>query len=475
MNWNKYLIDKGYKRQYGDKFGQIAQACASMTKAGMSQQAVEAKLAAQYPLVVKRGLADKPAYYATFAPDGMPYESSTYDQMNLVARLPVYAGGALMPDAHPGYGLPVGGVCLLNNAIAPNLIGVDIACRVTCTLFLMARSAFEQAKATLRAISRFGFATLEGDNAQDHPVMDDALWYDNQLLHGLKGKAYDQLGSSGSGNHFLDLCEVETDQVYPNGQKLYALVSHSGSRGVGAQVGKYYSKLAAANCPDDVPADYSYFDADSELGKEYWNVMQLMGRYAQACHHIIHARFYAAMGDLARNVSFQVNLHFDEHAEMLRQVYCKVDGRSHYKSLWILENHHNFAWRVVEDEQVYYIHRKGATPAGKGQYGIIPGSSGSNIYLVVGQGHPDGLQSTSHGAGRMRSRSATAKLHDPAAVAAHYAAFGTETFGVAPDETVFAYKSIDKVMAAQRDLATIVGTLKPVFVVMGGIESDDGD
>ena len=357
------------------------------------------------------------------------------------------------------------------------MIGVDSGCRVTCTLVLAHPWDLTAIKTELLMISRFGFATLTGDNAQDDPVMHDPLWDAIPLLQGLKGKAYDQLGSSGSGNHFLDVCEVETTGIYPDGRQLYALVSHSGSRGVGAQVGKYYSKLAAENCPDDVPADYAYFDANSALGQEYWKVMNLMGRYAQACHHLIHARFYLATAQDTLPVSFRAALGFPAQAETLYTLHAQVDGELALVPLWVLENHHNFAWKMVEDGVTYYIHRKGATPAAQGQYGIIPGSSASNIYLVVGKGHPDSLESTSHGAGRLRSRSATTKLHDQAKVDAYYAAFGTETYGVAPDETVFAYKDIDAVMAAQADLADIAATLKPIYVVMGGIEtkSDDGD
>jgi tRNA-splicing ligase RtcB len=166
----------------------------------------------------------------------------------------------------------------------------------------------------------------------------------------------------------------------------------------------------------------------------------LMGRYAQANHEIIHQRFLRTAG-FGRKVV-------------------------HY-------NQHNFAW---VDPQGRVVHRKGATPAAAGQVGIIPGSSGSESYLVVGKGNPDSWFSASHGAGRPYSRSEAKRRYDAGAFQKHMHANGITFSGVAADETVAAYKDIHKVIAAQADLIDIQAVMTPKVVVMGGsVQTDDGD
>lgn len=265
------------------------------------------------------------------------------------------------------------------------------------------------------------------------------------------------------------------------------LVSHSGSRGTGAKVGDHYIKLAKDVCPGKAPDGYHWIPADTDAGREYWMVMNLMGRYAQACHHLIHARFALAAGDAIERSPFFYSIGIESGFPTLlgtaHAITATVDGRTKAMQVSLLENHHNFAWEEEWPEVgKVYIHRKGATPAAAGQWGIIPGSSGSYSYVVEGKygnlGHgyeTENLNSASHGAGRPRSRSASKAIHDASAYATATSTFGVTHDGVAPDETVFAYKDIESVMVAQQDIVYRRATLKPIFVKMGGLKGDDGD
>jgi tRNA-splicing ligase RtcB len=172
---------------------------------------------------------------------------------------------------------------------------------------------------------------------------------------------------------------------------------------------------------------------NSHLGQEYWQAMQLMGDYAKANHEAIHGSFLQATG---------------------------------LGSLQVIWNRHNFAWADGGDA---YLHRKGATPAERGQIGIIPGTSGSMSYVVSGLGNPKSYESASHGAGRPHSRKKAKELHDEAFVAAHMEEYDIKTVGLNRDETVMAYKDIERVMAAQDGiLVDRIAEMFPVAVLMSG-------
>jgi len=428
-------------------------------------------VAAEFPLVEKGEMLPVPKFFASFEPN-LKFDAGVWEQMSIAASLPVFYGGALMPDAHSGYALPVGGVAVLENALSPAFIGYDIGCRVTYSPLGISEQNVEAAKAAIKHIARFGFDTNEGQNAQWHPVLENPLWDEIPFLRGLKDKARLQLGTSGSGNHFIDLMKAG------NG---YGILTHSGSRGVGHKVGTYYMNLAEKLCPANAPKGYGYLIFDSAEGREYWAAMQLMGEYAQACHHLIHARINLALRIEGIDTDVRENV---LSGSQLKSVYTVVDGIQNTEHISVIENHHNFAWlEYGPNGEVLLIHRKGATPAARGQVGIIPGSSGSNSYVVLGMQAMEGFayhspawNSSSHGAGRVSSRKAAKANHDAVAMEKHYQDFGTELFGVAPDETVAAYKNVEDVMYAQRHLVEKVLTLKPIFAAMGGLQkSDDGD
>jgi len=229
---------------------------------------------------------------------GEDIEVDALKQMRNACKLPVAAAGALMPDAHVGYGLPIGGVLATRDAVIPYAVGVDIACRMKMTVLDLPVTALSDDRTrlthALERETRFGVGASFKSRRQ-HNVM-DADWRVTKLTAHLKDRAWAQLGTSGSGNHFVEFGIVDVsnaDVGLPKGEYL-ALLSHSGSRGTGAQIASHYSKLARDMHPE-LPKDLSHLawlDLASEAGHEYWAAMELMGRYAAANH--AHSRAHRA-------------------------------------------------------------------------------------------------------------------------------------------------------------------------------------
>jgi tRNA-splicing ligase RtcB len=370
-------------------------------------------------------------------------------QMEKACLLPVSVAGALMPDAHVGYGLPIGGVLATENAVIPYAVGVDIACRMKMTVLDIPVRDLEQRQEPLtRAIereTRFGVGASFRERRQ-HDVM-DADWSVSPVTKQHKDKAWSQLGTSGSGNHFVEfgLFTAHEAIAWPGESKellagqYVALLSHSGSRGTGAAVCDHYSKIAFNQFPD-LPSELkrlAWLSLHSQEGQEYWNAMELMGRYAAANHACIHRH-------VAEHLGAQVLLD--------------------------LENHHNFAWKekhVVDGvEREVIVHRKGATPAGVGVPGIIPGSMAAPGFVVSGKGKSESLNSASHGAGRAMSRKAANEKFNWKDVNRFLKQQGVTLISAGLDEVPMAYKNIRDVMAAQKDLVTVLGEFMPKLVKM---------
>lgn len=359
--------------------------------------------------------------------------------MDAACRLPVAVAGALMPDAHVGYGLPIGGVLATRNAIIPYAVGVDIACRMKLSVLDMPPDAVEHMRDRLiRAIemeTRFGVgATFRQLRA--HEVM-DADWSVSPVTKANRDRAWAQLGTSGSGNHFVEF-GLLTARVpigaLPPGRYL-ALLSHSGSRGTGAAVCEYYSQLAM-RLRADLPKEMrrlAWLELDSAEGREYWDAMQLMGRYAAANHELIHRH-------IARHLGVEVLLD--------------------------VENHHNFAWKETHCGQEVIVHRKGATPAGAGVLGIIPGSMAAPGFLVRGKGDPASMNSAAHGAGRCMSRTQARKTLSWSEANRMLRARGVTLISAGLDEVPMVYKDIHAVMAAQTDLVEVLAQFDPQLVKM---------
>lgn len=396
---------------------------------------------------------------------GTGLEHEAVMQMERACLLPVSVAGALMPDAHVGYGLPIGGVLATENAVIPYAVGVDIACRMKMTVLDIPLRDLERHQERLtRAIekeTRFGVGASFKDR-RHHDVL-DADWSVSPVTKQNKDRAWAQLGTSGSGNHFVEFgtftahgpirfvvppsggavpepAEAGTPNTreLPPGQYV-ALLSHSGSRGTGAAVCDHYSKIAFGQFPD-LPKELkrlAWLSLDSQEGQEYWAAMELMGRYAAANHALIHRHIAANLG-----------------AEVLLD----------------LENHHNFAWKerhvIGGVEREVIVHRKGATPAGEGVLGIIPGSMASPGFVVSGKGNPESLNSASHGAGRVMSRKAANERFNWKDVNRFLREKGVTLISAGLDEVPMVYKNIREVMAAQSDLVTILGQFDPKLVKM---------
>jgi tRNA-splicing ligase RtcB len=378
--------------------------------------------------------------------EGLEHEAVM--QMERACLLPVAVAGALMPDAHVGYGLPIGGVLATENAVIPYAVGVDIACRMKMTVLDIPMRDLERHQDRLtRAIeaeTRFGIGA-QFKHRRQHEVL-DANWSVSPVTKQNQDRAWAQLGTSGSGNHFVEFgvftahgaIAAPGQEPLPAGQYV-ALLSHSGSRGTGAAVCDYYSKVAVSKL-HDLPGELkrlAWLSLDSEAGQEYWAAMELMGRYAAANHALIHKH-------VAANLGAQVLLD--------------------------LENHHNFAWKerhVINGvEREVIVHRKGATPAGQGVLGIIPGSMASPGFVVSGKGNPESLNSAAHGAGRVMSRTQATKTFEWKKVNAYLREQGVTLISAGLDEAPMVYKNIREVMAAQNDLVTILGQFDPRLVKM---------
>jgi len=371
-------------------------------------------------------------------------EATAVQQMKNACKLPVAVSGALMPDAHVGYGLPIGGVLATHEAVIPYAVGVDIACRMKMTVLDLPVSALPDDETrltrTIERETRFGMGAAFKSRRQ-HEVM-DADWRVTGVTSGLKDRAWAQLGTSGSGNHFVEFGQLTVlDEIagLPRGE-YFALLSHSGSRGTGAQVAQHYSRLARELHPE-LPQELSHLawlDLSTEAGQEYWAAMELMGRYAAANHALIHAHIARALG-----------------------VEVRLD----------IENHHNFAWRERHrlpdgSEAEVIVHRKGATPAGVGVLGVIPGSMGTPGYVVRGKGVSASLNSAAHGAGRRMSRTKAKEMFTWDTAQRFLRERGVRLLSAGLDEVPMAYKDIDEVMAAQRDLVEPLARFDPRLVKM---------
>jgi tRNA-splicing ligase RtcB len=370
-------------------------------------------------------------------------EGGALNQMHIAAKLPIAVAGALMPDAHQGYGLPIGGVLATDNAVIPYGVGVDIGCRMCLSVFnvdageLKNRDKFFERELSEHTLFGGG---REFKQMTDHSVLDHKVFDEIPFVKGLQAKAARQLGSSGSGNHFVEWGVVEIASAQnalniPPG-KYVALLSHSGSRGMGASIAGHYTRIAMEKTKLPGEAKHlAWLDLNSQEGMEYWLAMNLAGDYASACHQVIHKKLAKALGE---------------------------------KPITRVENHHNFAWKEMWNGREVIVHRKGATPAGKGVLGIIPGSMTAPGFIVEGLGVEGAVNSASHGAGRKMSRSKAMQSITHEAMKSELKTHGVKLIGGGLDEAPHAYKDIHTVMNAQTELVNIVGVFHPKIVKMDG-------
>jgi tRNA-splicing ligase RtcB len=419
-----------YALMQGGKFKNLAEDVIAMRKAGkfLKEERSNFKL--------KEKTANFPVW-------GLEHiEVGALAQMRTAVQLPIAVAGALMPDAHQGYGLPIGGVLATTaNTIIPFAVGVDIACRMCLSIFDLPAEAVDTETDKLKNIlldnTYFGMGGTTRSYF-DSSLFDSKAWGETRVIRSLKDKAYAQLGTSGTGNHFVEWGELTLTEgalnEIPAGRYL-ALLSHSGSRGFGANVADHYSKIAMTKTKLPAEAKHlAWLDLDKDEGQEYWVAMNLAGEYASANHHEIHNKIARALG---------------------------------VKPISRIENHHNFAWREqLADGTQVMVHRKGATPAGEGVLGIIPGSMSTPGFLVRGKGNAASINSASHGAGRAMSRSAAFKTLNREAIANNLIDKRITLMGSDVDEASMAYKDIHAVMAAQHDLVEVLAKFEPRIVRM---------
>ena len=385
-------------------------------------------------------LRDTPIHYNVYG--GGSIDELSKRQIEMAMRLPVTISGALMPDGCAGYGLPIGGVlATTDDVVIPYAVGKDIGCRMSLTIldagdeFL--EKYYDRAVKALIDNTVFG---LDGrlSYKQYHPLFDKSEFRDISILKTFREKAVRQLGSSGKGNHFVDICDIElpANNVFglPGGRYI-GILSHSGSRGLGAGIADYYTAIAKETCRLPRQAGpFAWLGLNSEAGQEYWKCMEIAGEYSAVNHECIH---------------FNV-------ARALRLM-----------PLANVSNHHNFAWReTLPDGSKVIIHRKGATPAHLGELGIIPGSMATPGFIVSGNGCLKSLFSASHGAGRTMSRFDAKNSISRHALKKYLAEKGLTLLGGTTEEAPQAYKDINKVMESQKELVNIEGTIIPRIVRM---------
>lgn len=383
--------------------------------------------------------------YRTFGASEI--EAGAINQMEIAMKLPVSVAGALMPDAHQGYGLPIGGVLATSNAVIPYGVGVDIGCRMCLTAYPLDEKFLDRHRVMLKQLllQETYFGNEVAKRPKDHEVLNRSLFQEITTLKRLQGRAAAQIGSSGSGNHFVEFGLIELhdgNEWNLSAGKYLAVLSHSGSRGLGAEIARHYTSMAKSLChlPSEA-ANLAWLGLDTEAGQEYWLAMNLAGDYAAANHHQIHQRMADGLGE---------------------------------RALLMVENHHNFAWKEkLEDGMEVIVHRKGATPAGKGVLGIIPGSMTAPGYVVKGLGNDASINSASHGAGRLMSRSAAKMSITKKMVRQELERANVELLGGGLDEAPMAYKDIRKVMYHQEDLVEVIGEFTPRIVRMCGDDQSE--
>src|SRR6059036_2385194 len=389
------------------------------------------------------------------------HESNTLEQLRDVASRAERA--ALMADGHLGYVMPIGGVAAYRGKVSVVGVGFDIACgnaAIRTDLKLPEiQGRLRELADEIQASLSFGIGRRNRaeDAPTEDPLFDDPAWDavpDRHERDRLRAKAREQLGTVGSGNHYVDVFADEGDQVWVG--------VHFGSRGFGYGVAHGFLALSQnKQWGERAPERETLLDVHSPVGDAYWQLMNLAGRYAYA------GREWVA-----------------------RKVVGLLGGREQE----LVHNHHNFAWLEEHGGESFYVVRKGATPAFPGQKGFVGGSMGDDAVIIRGvvSDRADvrdlqarALYSTVHGAGRVMSRTAAAgkrtrrgKVLKPGAISREMMLEWVERKGVVlrgggADESPHVYRRLPEVLAAQGPTVEVLHVLHPLVVVMAGAEEFD--
>lgn len=367
-------------------------------------------------------------------------EDSALRQIKNIANFPyAFHHIAVMPDAHKGFGMPIGGVMATRQVIVPNAVGVDIGCGVCAQKTSLTKIDIPTLKAIMNDIRKLiplGFNKHK--QAQNEALM-PKLKLEKAFLHKEWTNALKSLGSLGGGNHFIEIQKGADNYIY--------IMLHSGSRNLGKKVADYYNRLAINHCQKNnykylIKQELAFLPFKSDSGQRYFTEMNFCVEYALANRKLMMERIKQA---------FEKNISSIKWGEFINIA-------------------HNYAALEKHFGQEVFVHRKGATQARQGQVGIIPGSQGTKSYIVRGLGNPESFQSCSHGAGRCLGRKQAIrelnlekeieKLNKKGIV---HAIRGKDDL----DEASSAYKDISMVIKNQSDLVEIITEMKPLAVIKG--------
>lgn len=381
------------------------------------------------------------------------HETDTLKQFDNCLKSGNVEAGVLCADGHYGYSQPIGGVIVYDGQISPSGVGFDIACGnkavKTNLLYTDIQTNIASIMDEIAGKVQFGVGKSSGEN-RDHPIFEDTDWdvYKDIGKHEhdqLKSLARKQLGTTGSGNHYVDLLvDTKTDEVW--------IANHFGSRGLGHRTATGFLNLADGRRFSDKPKQAPMqskpvlLDMDSELGTMYYQAMQLAGKYAYAGRDVVINQVLDVLG-----------------AKAMEEIH----------------NHHNYAWKEVHSGKEYIVVRKGATPAAPGQKGFVGGSMGDISVILQGvdsEKSRNAFYSTVHGAGRIMSRTQAAGKRrkgkrtggaiQPNQMHKAVRDFGVELRGGGTDESPFVYRQLQEVLDAHAGTVEVLHELRPVGVVM---------
>ncbi len=403
--------------------------------------------------------------YVRYQTEGVPVKAwvrnvqvddNALKQLRNVAQLPfVHRWVAAMPDVHWGIGATVGSVIPTIQAIIPAAVGVDIGCGMMAVRTTLDAAdlpdSLRGVRTTIERTVPHGRSHHGGKNDRGSfgtaPAVVEKAW--RKLHRGYdriverhpsldRGRTYEQLATLGSGNHFIEVCLDEAERVW--------VMLHSGSRGVGNRIGTHFIQLAKKDMKQhlhDLPdQDLAYFQEGAQHFEDYVFAVEWAQAFARVNRELMMQRILEALQQSKNLPKFGT-------ADLV--VNC----------------HHNYVTREVHYGEEVFVTRKGAVRAGQGEMGIIPGSMGARSYIVRGLGNPESFESCSHGAGRVMSRGEAKRrisLEDHEEATRHVEC--RKDAGVL-DESPAAYKDIDGVMEAQKDLVEVVHTLRQVVCVKG--------
>lgn len=365
-------------------------------------------------------------------------EAGTLDQARDLANLPfAFKHIAIMPDTHLGYGMPIGAILATRDTIVPNAVGVDIGCGM-CSLRTNLTSLetrdLKEIMTIIRKTVPVGF--------KHHDSRQDESWMPEKNGHlPIVEKEYNsalyQIGTLGGGNHFIEIQKGSDGYIW--------IMIHSGSRNIGFTVANHYNTIAkdkTKTLDSNIPKDLSFIPKDSEFYELYWNEMNYCIEFALANRKLMMERTKLAFQEIIPEVEFSN----------------------------FINKPHNFAALEEHFGEEVMVHRKGATRARKGEWGMIPGSQGTRSFLVKGKGDANAFESCSHGAGRVMSRAAARRnldLKEERKFLTDQGILHAIRHKGDLDEAPSSYKDIDEVMANQEALVEVQITLQPLAVIKG--------